>query len=31
MSRNSDGCPGLFSALRDNCVNVIASYFFIGE
>ncbi|WP_092411376.1 ShET2/EspL2 family type III secretion system effector toxin [Candidatus Ichthyocystis sparus] len=29
MSRNSDGCPGLFYALRGNCANVIASYFLL--
>ncbi|WP_092403420.1 ShET2/EspL2 family type III secretion system effector toxin [Candidatus Ichthyocystis sparus] len=29
MSRDSDGCPGLFSALRDNCANVVGSYFLL--
>ncbi|WP_092402799.1 MULTISPECIES: ShET2/EspL2 family type III secretion system effector toxin [Candidatus Ichthyocystis] len=29
MSRDYEGRPGLFSALRDNCVNVVASYFLL--
>ncbi|WP_176696838.1 ShET2/EspL2 family type III secretion system effector toxin, partial [Candidatus Ichthyocystis sparus] len=29
MSRDSDGCPGLFSALRDNRTNVVVGYFLL--
>ncbi|WP_092411243.1 ShET2/EspL2 family type III secretion system effector toxin [Candidatus Ichthyocystis sparus] len=29
MSINHDGCPGLFSALRDNCASVITKYFLL--
>ncbi|WP_092411374.1 ShET2/EspL2 family type III secretion system effector toxin [Candidatus Ichthyocystis sparus] len=29
MSRDSGGCPGLFSAVRYNCVSVIADYFLL--
>ncbi|WP_092487468.1 ShET2/EspL2 family type III secretion system effector toxin [Candidatus Ichthyocystis hellenicum] len=29
MSRDSNGCPGLFSAVQYNCVGVIAAYFLL--